>query len=148
MNNKKEASLITDLLVLQTRAIQDRNVGEATKNYAPEVIIFDVTGPLSHPKGRQSVTERLQQWLSSFQEGAKINFEMVDLSVNAGEMLAFSHSFNHVSAPLEAGGSLDMYWRETLNWEKIEGQWKIIHAHSSVPFDPTTGKASTGLKPA
>jgi hypothetical protein len=40
-----------------------------------------------------------------------------------------------------------MYWRETLNWQKTDGTWKIRHTHSSVPFDPATGMASTQLKP-
>jgi ketosteroid isomerase-like protein len=43
---------------------------------------------------------------------------------------------------------LDMFWRETLGWRMIDGDWKIVHAHSSVPFNPATGMASTGLKPA
>jgi hypothetical protein len=42
---------------------------------------------------------------------------------------------------------LDMFWRETLCWQKIKGEWMIMAAHSSVPFDAATGMASTGLKP-
>ena len=147
MNNENEETHIKDLLNRQVSAIRERNITEATKNYAPDVLIYDVVGPLAHPKGQGSVKDRLQQWFSSFQEGVKIEFELVDVSVSAGDSLAFSHSFNHVRAPLAKGGALDMYWRETLNWEKKDGEWKIAHAHSSVPFDPATGKASTGLRP-
>jgi ketosteroid isomerase-like protein len=147
MNNGMAASQIRDLLSRQTTAIRERDIAKATENYSPEVVIFDVVGPLAYTDGSASVKVRLQQWLASFKEGATLQFEMVDLSVTAGETLAFSRSFNHVSSTLEKGGSLDMYWRETLTWEKLDGKWKITHAHSSVPFDPTTGKASTGLKP-
>ena len=31
--------------------------------------------------------------------------------------------------------------------QKTDGTWKITHSHSSVPFDPSTGKASTQLNP-
>jgi uncharacterized protein (TIGR02246 family) len=147
MSHENEAMQIMDLLTRQTRAIREKNILEATKNYAPDVVVYDVVGPLGPPKGQGSVKDRLEQWFSSFREGAAIGFELVDVAVSAGETLAFSHSFNHVTAPLENGGSLDMYWRETLNWRKSDGEWKIVHAHSSVPFDPATGKASTGLRP-
>jgi ketosteroid isomerase-like protein len=147
MKNEKEASLIKEMLEAQAKAVQKQNIDEAVKNYAPDVLIYDVVGPLRHDKGVASVKQRLTQWFSTFAEGSAIGFELVDLSVSAGEDLAFSHSLNHVNAPLKAGGALDMFWRETLNWEKIDGVWKIVHAHSSVPFDPATGKASTGLKP-
>ena len=145
--NKDENTRIKTLLADQVQAIRSRDTVSATKNYAKDVVIFDVVGPLAHPAGAAEVEERLKQWLSSFAENAAINFELVDLAIEADENLAFSHSFNHVSASLRNGGALDMFWRETLNWRKVNGEWKIIHAHSSVPFDPATGQALTGLKP-
>jgi hypothetical protein len=30
---------------------------------------------------------------------------------------------------------------------KIDGQWKVVHEHVSVPFDMETGKAMLDLKP-
>src|ERR1700759_4305722 len=111
MNNENAASQIGALLTAQTKAIQKKNIVEATNNYASDVVIYDVVGPLGHPKGVGSVKERLQNWFSTFEEQATITFELVDLSISAGEDLAFSHSFNHVTAVLKKGGSLDMYWR-------------------------------------
>jgi ketosteroid isomerase-like protein len=147
MNNEKEEALIKDLLARQAVAIRVKDLEAATKNYASDVVIYDVVGPLGQPKGVESVRDRLQQWLSSFDPASDVGFELVDISITAGEGLAFSRSFNHVTAPLKNGGSLEMFWRETLNWQKRDGDWKIVHAHSSVPFDAATGKASTGLKP-
>jgi uncharacterized protein (TIGR02246 family) len=147
MGTENEEALIKELLARQTKAIRTKDLDRATKNYASDVTVFDVVGPLGHPAGVKSVKDRLQQWFSSFDPAAALQFELVDVSVSASADLAFSHSFNHVTAPLKGGGSLDMFWRETLNWRKRDGEWKIVHAHSSVPFDAATGKASTGLKP-
>lgn len=144
---QNETTQIKDLLTGQVQAIRNRDIPAAAKNYSKNVLVFDVVGSLSQPKGVTSVEERLRQWLSTFKEEAPISFELVDVSISADANLAFSHSFNHIDVPLKNGGSLDMYWRETLNWKKENGEWKIVHAHSSVPFDPATGNASTGLKP-
>jgi uncharacterized protein (TIGR02246 family) len=147
MTQHDETTRIKALLAGQVEAIRNRNIAAATKNYAQDVLIFDVVGPLSHPKGVGSVEDRLNQWLSTFADDATINFELVDLAITAHDHLAFSHSYNHINASLKNGSTLDMYWRETLGWRKENSEWKIVHAHSSVPFDPATGKASTGLKP-
>ena len=147
MENQQEIDQITRLLNQQADAIRRRDIAAATRNYAEDVLVFDVVGPLAQPRGLHSVQERLKQWLSGFQGNAPIQFEITALEVFADGSLAFSHAFNHVNATLEKGGSLEMYWRESLHWQKIGGEWKIVHAHSSVPFDAGTGKASIGLRP-
>jgi ketosteroid isomerase-like protein len=40
-----------------------------------------------------------------------------------------------------------MYWRATLCFRKIDGQWTVTHTHASVPFEVETGRASLDLKP-
>jgi ketosteroid isomerase-like protein len=147
MSDSDQVEEISRLLELQSKAIRAKDVAGATKNYSPGVIVFDVVGPLAHPGGDASVKKRLEQWFSTFKADAEIFFEQIDLVITADETLAFSHAFNHVQAILAGGGSLDMHWRETLNWRKTSGLWKIVHTHSSVPFDPTTGLALTKLKP-
>jgi ketosteroid isomerase-like protein len=147
MNFDNEVAILHGLMQAQVRAIREKNIDDAVFNYAVDVLIFDVVGPLGHPRGVDAVRDRLGEWFSSFAEGEGLEFELVDLSISVGGELAFSHSYNHVHGLLKNGGSLDMFWRETLNWERRNGEWKIVHAHSSVPFDAATGKALTGLRP-
>ena len=147
MDNHSSVSTIRGLLNSQAAAICNRDIAAATANYSFDVLIFDVVGPLQHPKGNSSVTNRLREWMGTFSGEAPVLFEITDPTIEASEDRGFSHSVNHVRASLAGGGILDMYWRETLGWQKIDGQWKIVHAHSSVPFNPSTGMASTGLKP-
>ena len=146
MPNLQEETAIKGLLAKQSEAIQKRDIAGATANYKENVILFDVVGPLQHT-GASSVKQRLQEWFGTFRDNDPIAFETKELSVKADTAIAFSHGFNHISAALKNGKRLDMYWRETLNWEKTNGKWQIVSAHSSVPFDAGTGMASTGLKP-
>ena len=136
------------LLDSQAEAVSNRDITAATANYAPDVVIFDVVGPLQHPSGDTSVRRRLEEWFNTFEPDVPILFEITDRVIGAEDHLGFTHSLNHVHVGLKNGAILDMFWRETLNWRKVDGHWKIVHAHSSVPFDPVTGMASTGLTPA
>ena len=40
-----------------------------------------------------------------------------------------------------------MWWRSTICFRKIDGNWMITHEHNLVFFDPKGGKASLDLKP-
>jgi ketosteroid isomerase-like protein len=61
--------------------------------------------------------------------------------------VAFSLSLNRVNATKTDGKRLDMWWRATVCYRKIDGKWMVTHEHSSVPFDEESGKASLDLKP-
>jgi len=91
------------------------------------------------------VGQRAEAWFSTFR--GPIGFDLLDLRIVVGAEVAFAHSLNHVHGTVADGRELDMWWRETLCFEKLGGRWMITHAHDSVPFDAETGKASLGLKP-
>jgi ketosteroid isomerase-like protein len=128
----------------RAKAVRTRDVNGAVSHYAPDVLSFDVVNPLQHI-GLDSSKKRAEQWFSSFQ-GA-IGYEIRDLSITVGETLAFSHGLSHVSATRTDGGQLDMWWRTTICFRKIDGTWTVTHEHHSVPFDVESGKASLDLKP-
>jgi len=135
---------ISALIVDKIKAVRAKDIDGAMSSYAPDVLSFDVVNPLQY-KGADSIRKRLMEWFSSFQ--GSIGLEIRDLSITTGDGVAFSHCLNHVSATTKAGGKLDMWWRETACYRKINGMWLITHQHSSVPFDVESGKASLELKP-
>jgi ketosteroid isomerase-like protein len=126
------------------KAIRAKDVDGALSNYAPDVLLFDVVNPLRYV-GLGSARKRLSEWFSSFQ--GPIGYELRDLTVAAGDDVAFSHSLNRVNATTTAGKRLDMWWRATVCYRRVGGKWMVTHAHSSVPFDPETGQASLALEP-
>jgi uncharacterized protein (TIGR02246 family) len=143
-NKAADEVQIRALIANKIEAVRARNVDRAVSNYSPDVLSFDVVNPLRY-FGADAIRKRLEQWFSSFQ--GSIGLEIRDLSISVGEALAFRHCLSHVSATTTDGRKLDMWWRETACYRKIEGQWLITHQHSSVPFDVETGKASLDLKP-
>jgi uncharacterized protein (TIGR02246 family) len=135
---------IRGLIENKLKAVRAKDIDGATSDYAADVLSFDVVNPLQYI-GAGAIRKRLEEWFSSFQ--GSIGLEIRDLSITAGEAVAFSHCLNHVSATTTGGGKLDMWWRETACYRKIDGKWLVTHQHSSVPFDVASGKASLDLKP-
>jgi uncharacterized protein (TIGR02246 family) len=135
---------IRELLEAKVAATRSKDARAATSAFAPDVVSFDVVDPLRH-SGVDAVRGRAEVWFSTFR--GSISFELYDLHVSVGDDVAFAYSLNHAMGDLIAGGRLDMWWRETLCFEKRQGRWWITHAHDSVPFNPETGKPSVSLKP-
>jgi hypothetical protein len=54
--------------------------------------------------------------------------------------VAFGASLNRVNGTKTDGTKVDMWWRSTVGYRKIDGRWLITHRHDSVPFDMETGE--------
>lgn len=135
---------IRQLIGAQEKAVRARSVEGVTSDCAPDVVSFDVVGGLQKV-GTNERRERSEEWLSSFR--GDISYELRDLSIIAADDVAFCHSLNHVNGIREDGQEIDMWWRATVCFQRIEGRWLIKHEHSSVPFDTGSGKAQRDLKP-
>ena len=125
-------------------AVRTKDVKASMSNLAPDVLLFDVVNPLQQV-GSDASRSRAAEWFSSFE--GPIGYEIRDLGITAGDDVAFAHGLSHVSATTKNGGELDMWWRTTVCFSKVEGKWLVVHEHNSVPFDVESGKASLGLKP-
>ena len=143
-HNTANETQIRDLIDERTKAVCTKDSVGATSGIAPDVLTFDVVNPLQHI-GSDASEKRAEEWFASFQ--GPIGYEIRDLDITAGDDVAFSHGISHVSATKTDGGKLDMWWRTTLCFRKIDGKWMVTHEHNSVPFDPENGKASLDLKP-
>ena len=143
-NRNVDETQIRALIDDRAKAVRSKDSNGAISNVAPDVLSFDVVNPLQHI-GSDASKRRAEEWFSSFQ--GPIGFEIRDLNITAGDDVAFSHGLSHVSATRKDGVGLDMWWRTTVCFRKVDGKWMITHEHNSVPFDVESGKASLDLKP-
>jgi len=142
--NKLETAAIRELIERRVEAIRVKDVEGSTSMMTPDYLLFDVIEPL-RSNGAKAASDRAGEWFATFR--GPIGYEIKDLQIAAGSEIAFSHGLNHVSATKTDGSPLDMWWRSTVCYRKIDGAWRITHEHNSVPFNVTNGKASLGLKP-
>lgn len=136
---------IRELIDASTDAVRTRDVDALISHFAPDVLSFDVVGPLQFT-GLDDARKRAETWFGSF--AGPIGYQVRDLNIVTGDDVAFCHSLNQVSATKIDGEKLEMWWRATLCFRRISGKWKIAHQHNSVPFDGESGKASIDLKPS
>jgi ketosteroid isomerase-like protein len=137
-------SQVRSLIEDWAQAVRAKDVHARLVNHAPDVVTFDALNPLRRV-GTAGIEERVRQWFATY-EGS-IGFEVRDLSVTAGNDVAFAHSLNRVSGTLTNGRKVDMWIRDTACFRNVHGKWMATHTHVSVPFDADTGKASVDLKP-
>jgi uncharacterized protein (TIGR02246 family) len=141
MKPEEEIRMVVERRVAAVRA---RDVEGAVASTAPDVEAYDVVNRL-RSTGVAVARARATEWFASFE--GPIGYEIRDLRITAGEDVAFSYGLNHVSATTKDGTKLDMWWRGTNCYRRIDGRWMCTHEHNSVPFDVANGKASLDLKP-
>ena len=135
---------LQELLDERVRAVKTKDVSEIRARPADDVITFDVLPPLNS-SGNAGAIEHMQNWFDGYD--GPIDFSVDDVNIDAEENLGFCSFLYHVGGTLKTGSSVDMWVRATLCCRKINGNWRIIHDHESVPFDPTTGQAQISPPP-
>lgn len=138
------AGELEELVAERVRAVRDKDGATLRARPTEGVITFDVLPPLNS-RGNRATAEHLQEWFDGYDGG--IDYAVRDLQVHAEGDLGFCSFLYHVGGTLTTGDSVDMWVRATLCCRRIDGRWRIVHDHESVPFDPTTGQALTGLEP-
>jgi ketosteroid isomerase-like protein len=135
---------LKELIAERVRAVQTKDVTAIRNRPAEDVITFDVLPPLNS-RGSAGAVEHMQQWFDGYD--GPIDFSVHNVNVDADGDLGFCSFLYHVGGTLEAGGEVDMWVRATLCCRRIDGTWRIVHDHESVPFDPATGQAQICLPP-
>ena len=141
---KEREAKISAIISERVEAVKNKDVNALVVNHSADAEVFDVLDPL-HYNGVEKIKQRAEKWFSGY--ASEIGYEVRDLKITSGETVAFCRYFYRVSGTLKTGGKVDMWVRATVCFENVEGEWKIVHEHQSVPFDGETGKASINLKP-
>jgi ketosteroid isomerase-like protein len=136
---------IRQLIDGRLKAIHAKDANAAMASCTPDILLFDLAPPLQH-QGADVNRKGLEEWFSTFR--GPVGYELRDLSITAGDEVAFGHSLARISGARTDGTHADVWVRATLCLRKIGGKWTITHEHVSVPFEMEPPfKASLDLKP-
>ena len=135
---------LRDLVDQRVRAIREQDIVTLAAQPAEDVIIFDVLPPLDS-RGSRATAEHLQAWFDGYDN--PLDYSAHDVRVTARGDLGFCSFLYHVSGKLKTGDEVDMWVRATPCCRRIDGRWRIVHDHESVPFDAATGQTLTNLEP-
>jgi len=112
------------------KALRAKDLQGVLSHYAPDIRSFDLAPPLEHRGG--AVRDTLAEWLPTWD--GPIGYDIRDLSVIACDDVGFSHSLNHLTGKRTSGEKTDVWFRSTVCFRKIDGEWMAVHDHTSVPF--------------
>jgi ketosteroid isomerase-like protein len=135
---------VRDRLDALIAALRTKDLEALRQIYATDVVSFDVEPPLQHV----GLDAKLNNWVRAFSLFEELDYEVRDLTLAAGDDVAFGHGFGRISGTLNNGTATNGMWvRVTFCFQKVDGQWLITHDQASVPLDFATGKGMTDLEP-
>jgi ketosteroid isomerase-like protein len=142
--SETDEAAVKAVIEAMAQAVRRRDVDAMLAQCSPDVTTFDLVPPLKHV-GAEAVREIWAQTLESFEGPAEYEVHQLELIVS--DFVAFARSLNRFGGK-RADGQYAVNWLcFTLGLRKIDGQWKIVHQHASVPFDMKTGQALLDLEP-
>lgn len=119
-------------------AVRRREPAPLLERHSDQVLSFPLLPPTA-TRGREAIEASLSRWFDGYREGP--GYEVHDLVVDATDDLGYCAFFYHVTGTLATGAVVDMWVRSTAVLRREDGEWRVVHAHESVPFDAATGAA-------
>jgi ketosteroid isomerase-like protein len=135
---------IRGLIDAWASAFRAKDVDGLMANHSSDIVLFDLPTPLQY-RGADAYRKNWEQWFPTLE--GPVGCEMRELSVTAGDDVAFSHCLNRISSKKIDGEAFDVWVRVTVGFRKIDGAWTVTHEHVSVPFYMDTNKAACDLEP-
>jgi ketosteroid isomerase-like protein len=126
-------------------AVRAKDIDTLLSYCAPEIATFDLVPPLKH-EGPASVRRLWATTLGPFE--IPLEYDIHELDITVGHDVAFCRSLNRFGGTTRDGTRWVSWLSSTIGLRKINGDWKIVHEHVSVPFDMRSGKALLDLAPS
>jgi ketosteroid isomerase-like protein len=127
--SKDEADILA-LVEAMLKANHDKDAAAFAAPFAPDAAVFNLAPPLIH---HGINLEEKRAWYESW--ATPVDLESRDFYVSVSGDLAFCHGYMRMrGTKKDAESAVDFWMRETLCLERIGGDWKIVHEHTSVPF--------------
>lgn len=110
----------------------------------PETFLFDYMPP------RAAGTAKLRENFRAASRGlvGSLTCEVREVEVYPlSPDAAWTAAILHVAARYDSGDEVDLTYRATDIWRRIDGRWAVVHEHASLPVDPVTGLADLQSAP-
>lgn len=143
----KDEEQLWQLLADQESAMRTGDADLLVSRYAPEAVAFTLAPPLAYAGTEVSDPERMRRWFAGFD--GPVHFNITEPELTVGGEVAFCHSINRMGAvPVGAPDGFEMWFRATVCFARVGGEWKVTHEHASTPFYMDGSfRAAVDLKP-
>jgi uncharacterized protein (TIGR02246 family) len=125
-------------------ALCQKDIRRMMLHYAPDAVLYDVKPPFQ-VRGAVAWRHIWEACLPFFPIAFEV--EIKDTVIHAGNDVALSHYIFRLIDTDKDHAAAQTWVRVTTGFKKIQGRWKIVHEHGSVPFNPHTLQAQFTLEP-
>jgi len=138
-----DETAIRSVIDRHVEALYAKDAAALIACFTPDYVAFTLEPPLV---SAMTGTKEYDAWFATWD--GPISTEIRDLDIAVGGDVGVSHSLNMMSSRTSGGDDVEVWYRQTLSFRKVDGAWRIAHAHTSVPFYMDGSfRAATDLKP-
>jgi uncharacterized protein (TIGR02246 family) len=137
---------IRQLIAARTTAMRTGDAAAICHAYAPDAVVFSLAPPLAQPPDGSRDVDQMQDWFT--EKGGSVWSEVRELRVTVDGGLALCTSLESMGAPPDSPQPFTLWYRSTLGLRRLDGEWRIVHEHTSTPFHMDGSfRAATDLQP-
>lgn len=122
----------------------DKEAGMSPLWNSPEFLVLDFTPPRS--KSYSKLAEDNGGFIDMLDGKVTCKYLEIHPKLLSNDA-AYSWSIMHFAARFKNGKAVDVTFRSTDVWRKIDSRWYSVHEHNSFPVDLFTGQADLQSKP-
>ncbi|MDP2010216.1 MAG: nuclear transport factor 2 family protein [Phenylobacterium sp.] len=128
MNQADEAA-VAKVLDAVAAGLHARDAAAVVAQFSPRAVTFDLAPPLTHGVDAAGLAAWIDTWEGPIDQTWRAR------TITLSGDLAVCHGLQMIRATTLQGGDHAEWWqRSTICLRRLDGVWKIIHEHSSVPF--------------
>ena len=135
--SQQDEAEIRGLLAAWNAAFEAKDVVALTANYLPVSVLYDAIPPYKLV-GRDAIRQFWANILPHFPE--KFQSEHRDLTIHVAGDVALVHGLHHfLTTPVDH--PCGQTWvRRTIGFRRIDGEWRVVHEHVSLPHNPANNQ--------
>jgi uncharacterized protein (TIGR02246 family) len=113
------------------KAVREQNMSAVRANHDAHMLMFDVPPPLL----ARGLDAYMKTWDLFYACAERpIVFDFHDIEVTAGQDVAFATAIGQCTST-DKGQREDLEFRLTMGLHKVDGAWRIVHEHHSIPAE-------------
>ena len=129
MNDEAEIRALIDRWA---KAVRDEDRSAIRADHDPDVLMFDVPPPFQS----QGLDAYMATWETFFTCAERpVAFAFHDIRVTCGRDVAFATAVGRCINTDAHGKREPLEFRLTMGLRKIDGRWRIMHEHHSLPSE-------------
>jgi uncharacterized protein (TIGR02246 family) len=114
------------------KAVREENRAGIRADHDPEMLMFDVPPPFLS----QGLDAYMATWELFFSCSEKpVAFDFHDVKITTGADVAFARAIGRCTSIDPNGKREALEFRLTIGFRKIDGRWRVMHEHHSLPAD-------------